>query len=114
MKLASIIISIIAGFLGLPAAVCAGTCAVLLSGGAHSSSAESDSAGGAFLFLGVVAAVLAIVGGVLTSKPGKAGPIIQLVAFGMTLLTCLTLNPISVFVALLLLVSSMFGMMKKD
>jgi energy-converting hydrogenase Eha subunit B len=114
MKIASIIIAIVAGFLGLPAAVCAGACAAGLSAAGNASSSDSSSAGNVFMFFGVIAAILAIVGGIMTRKPGRKGPIVQAVALALALLTCITVNPMSFFVALLLLVSTVLGFMKKD
>ena len=66
------------------------------------------------MFFGVIAAILAIVGGILTKNPGKKGPVIQAVALVLAILTCITLNPISFLVALLLLVSTVLGFIKKD
>lgn len=114
MKIASIVIAIVAGFLGLPASICAGACAAGLSAAGNANESDSTSAGNVFMLFGIIAAVLAIVGGVMTRKPGKQGPVIQAVALGLTVLTCLTLNPMSFFVALLLVVSTILGFMKKD
>jgi energy-converting hydrogenase Eha subunit B len=114
MRIASIIIAIIAGFIGLPAAVCAGACAAGISAVGDASQTDSTSAGNAFMFFGVIAAILAIVGGILTKNPGKKGPVVQAVALLLALLTCITLNPISFFVALLLMVSTVLGFLKKD
>ena len=114
MKIASIIIAIIAGFLGLPAALCAGACAAGLSAAGDASRADSNSAGTAFMFFGVLSALFAIIGGILTKNPGRKGPVLQAIALFLALLTCVTLNPISFFVALLLLVSTVLGFIKKD
>lgn len=113
MKIASMIIAIVAGFIGLPAAVCAGACAAGLSAAGNANESDSNAAGGVFMFFGIIAAILAIVGGILINKPSKIGPIIQAVALGLTCVTCITLNPMSFFVALLLLVSTILGFLSK-
>jgi len=113
MKITSMIIAIVAGFIGLPAAVCAGACAVGLSAAGNSSDHDSNAAGNVFMFFGVIAAILAIVGGILINKPSKIGPIIQAVALALTCVTCITLSPMSFFVALLLLISTILGFLSK-
>lgn len=113
MKIASMIIAIVAGFIGLPGAVCAGACAAGLSAAGKANETDSMAAGHGFMFFGIIAAVLAIVGGILVNKPGKVGPIIQAVALALAALTCMTLNPISFFVALLLFISTVLGFLSK-
>lgn len=113
MKIGSIIISIFAGFMGLPAALCAGMCAAVLTSEGNNDAAAGE-AGVAFMAFGIIGAILAIAGGILTIRPGKNGPIMQAVALGLTVLTCFTFNPLSLFVAILLMVSTILGFMKKD
>ncbi len=72
MKIASMIIAIVAGFIGLPAAVCAGACAAGLSAAGNANQSDSNAAGGAFMFFGVIAAILAIVGGILVTNQARS------------------------------------------
>jgi hypothetical protein len=113
MKTASMVIAILAGFFGLPASVCAGACAAGLSAVGDASRSDANAAGNAFMFFGVIASILAIAGGILINRPGKIGVFLQAIALALAILTCLTLNPMSMFFAFLLMLSTIFAVLGK-
>jgi chromate transport protein ChrA len=107
------VLGLIGAFIGLPASVCSGACAAGLSAAANGGEAASQSAGNMFLALGLIAVVLAIVGSVMVGRKPKKGGALLMVAFLLTAITCVSLNPLAFIEALLLLVAGILGLVAK-
>ena len=107
MKTGALVLGIIGAFLALPAALCSGACAAALSqqGGEQ----VSDSAGGIFLVVGLIAAVLAFAASILVMVRTRLGAYGLLASFVLTVVTCMTLNLLAFLVALFLFVAMLLA-----
>jgi hypothetical protein len=110
MKTGALIFGIIAAFVALPAALCSGVCAQIISNqGAPQASDTASAAGGAFFVFGLIAAVLAFASSVLVMVRTRLGAYGLLAAFVLTVITCMTLNPLAFLVALFLFVAMLLA-----
>lgn len=107
------VLGLIGAFIGLPAAVCSGACAAGISAAGNAGEAASQSAGNSFLALGLIGVVLAIIGAIVVMRKPKRGGIFLMVAFLLTAVTCVSLNPLAVLEALLLLIAGILGLVAK-
>jgi hypothetical protein len=106
MRIAALVLALVGGFIGLPAALCSGMCAVGLSEG-------SDAAGTAFMLIGLLGSVLGIVGGLFALKPGMMAAGMLGAATLLNALTLITFNPLSLLVVLLLLIAAILAAIGK-
>ena len=126
MRTAALILAIIGGFLGLPAAVCSGMCAAGITAAGSlevdeqgqlrdtdPNNENSNAAGSAFMFLGIIGSLLAIAGGILAIKPGQVATIFLLFGLVGNGITLITFNPMSFFVVLLLLLATILSAVGK-
>ena len=110
MRVASMVLAIIAFVLGLPGAICSGACAEGISAAAGE---HSEGIGNFYMAVGMIAAFLALIGGLLEVRRPKAGAIVLLVAFLFMALSAFTMNPLAIVNALLLLLATLFGFLAK-
>ena len=109
------IMGIIGGVLGFPAALCSGMC----TAGITSLAGKGDSAGetGTFyLAMGIVGAILGLIGGVLGKKSPKAAGILMLIAAIISGITVIIGNMLAAIVAILFLIGGAvcFAQKKED
>ena len=121
MRVAALVLAIVGGFIGLPAAVCSGACAAGLTA-VNEMNVDSDGnvtnedaagekaseAGNVFMFLGLGGSLLAIIGGVCAVKPGHLATILLLLALIGNGLTLITFNPLSLMVVVFILLATIF------
>jgi len=111
---APMILGIIGGILGLPAAICSGACAVGLStlaDGANNKS--SQDAGNIFMWLGLIAALLGLVSAFLYKKNPKSWGAIMLIGGILAGVTLVTFNFLSLVVCILLLIGGLISLTQK-
>ena len=106
------IMGIIGGVLGLPAAVCSAWCseAIVAIGTIESGVVSDGSTGGTILLLGILGAILGLVGGLLGKKIPSAAGAMMIVA-GM--LSAWNLLPLSLIVGILFLLGGVFCFVQK-
>lgn len=97
------ILGIIGGVAGFPAAMCSGACAVFIEGASGGSDASAQSAGNTFLVLGLIGAVGGLIFGILAKrKPVLAGigMILAAILAGITIFAAnfLALIPTTCFI----------------
>jgi uncharacterized membrane protein len=110
MKTGALVLGMIGAFLALPAALCSGLCATALSNeGGQQVSDTASAAGGAFLVIGLIAAVLAFASSILVMVRTRVGAYGLLGSFILTVVTCMTLNLIAFLVALFLFVAMLLA-----
>ncbi len=126
MRIAAMVLALMAGMIGLPAAVCSGMCASLMGAAAAQSEKQpwedltqqekdgANAVGGLFMCAGLIGAVAYIAGGVLVLRKGPIGGIACTVATLLTLLTLVTFNPLSLVVLLLGGIATVLAYIKKD
>lgn len=107
MKTAALILGMIAAFIALPAALCSGACAAALT--SDGGQAASNDAGGAFLVMGLIAAVVAFASSILVMVRTRVGAFGLLGAFVLTVITCVSLNPLAFLVALFLFIAMLLA-----
>lgn len=108
-----LILGIIGGVLGLPAAVCSGACAAGLSAVSDSSEAATQAAGNAFLFIGLIGAILGIIFAILAKKSPNVSGLGLIVATVLTAITLATFNFLTFIVVILLLLAAIFAFVQK-
>ena len=104
------IMGIIGGVLGIPAAVCGGACAAGLGGAAGA--ADAAEVGAFYLALGVGGAILGFIGGLLGKKIPKIAGIVMLIATFMSGITAIT-NMLVWAVVILFLLGAIFCFVQK-
>ncbi len=123
MRTASMVLGLIGAFFGIPAALCSGMCAGAVSAGMEAAAQQGEvvpeGAGivatilGASMALGLIAVVLAIVGAIIVLRKPKQGGALLMVGFVVSAVTCVTMNPLSMLVTVLLLVAGILGLAAK-
>lgn len=109
------ILGIIGGILGLPAAICSGACAAGISSLASSgNSTTSSETGNTFLWIGLIAAILGLVSAFLYKKAPKKWGIIMLIAGLLSGVTLITFNILSLIVTVLLIVGGAIALSQKN
>lgn len=107
MKIGALILGMIGAFLALPAALCSGACAAALTSDAGHTA--SNDAGGAFLVMGLIAAVVAFASSILVMVRTRVGAFGLLGSFVLTVITCVSLNPLAFMVALFLFIAMLLA-----
>jgi hypothetical protein len=112
---APMILGIIGGILGLPAAICSGACAAGLSTLADGATKQStDNAGSAFLWIGLIAAILGLVSAFLYKKDSKKWGVIMIIAGLLSGVTLVTFNLLSFIVCILFLIGGVISLTQKN
>ena len=108
---APMILGIIGGILGLPAAICSGACAAGLSTLADGANKQSSQdAGNAFMWIGLIAAILGLVSAFLYKKNPKAWGAMMLLGGILAGITLVTFNFLSLVVCILLLIGGVISL----
>jgi len=113
------ILGIIGGILGIPAAFCSGACAAGMSAIATADKADNVSqaaasgAGTAFMILGLLAAVLGLVSAFMYKKNTKLWGGLMILGGVLAGITLVTFNILSLIVAILLLIGGLLAVMVK-
>ena len=111
---APMILGIIGGILGLPAAICSGACAAGLSSLAEGANEQSaQDAGNAFMWLGLIAALLGLVCAFLYKKNPKVFGALMVLAGLLAGITLVTFNFLSLVVCILLLIGGIIAITQK-
>lgn len=111
---APMILGIIGGILGLPAAICSGACAAGLSTLSEDATAQSvDETGNAFLWIGLIAALIGLVSAFLYKKNPKGWGAAMLLAGVLSGITLITFNILSFIVCILFLISGLISLTQK-
>jgi RsiW-degrading membrane proteinase PrsW (M82 family) len=109
------ILGIIGGILGLPAAICSGACAAGLSTLADGATKQStDNAGSAFLWIGLIAAILGLVSAFLYKKDSKKWGVMMIIAGLLSGVTLVTFNLLSFIVCILFLIGGVISLTQKN
>jgi hypothetical protein len=112
---APMILGIIGGILGLPAAICSGACAAGLSTLADGATKQStDNAGSAFLWIGLIAAILGLVSAFLYKKDSKKWGVMMIIAGLLSGVTLVTFNLLSFIVCILFLIGGVISLTQKN
>lgn len=110
------IMGIIGGVLGIPAAFCSGACAACVGAVSDASTGTTNHAsefGTFYLWMGIIGATLGLVGGLLGKKiPAPAGVIMLLATF-MSGFTLIAGNMLALVVAILFLLGGVFCFVQK-
>ena len=127
MKTAALILGLLGALLGFPSAVCSGACASGISSVGNieiaddgrvididEDMAEAEAAGGAFMALGIIGSLIALVGAIVAKGPGKKSAVVLLVGLGFNGVTALSLNPLAMLVVLLLALATIFAFIGTD
>ena len=108
------ILGIIGGVLGLPAAVCSGACAAGLSSMASDgSTATSSQTGSIFLWLGIITAITGLVSAFMYKKNAKLWGGIMLFAGLLDGVTLITFNFLSLIVVALFIIGGAIALSYK-
>jgi len=110
MRVASMVLAMVAFVLGLPGALCSGACAAGISAAAGE---KSGGIGEFYMAVGMIAAFLSLVGGLLVLSRPRPGAVVLLLGFLFMALSALTMNPLAVVNTLLLLLAVVFGFVAK-
>lgn len=108
---APMVLGLIGGILGLPAAVCSGACAAGLTSVVNEASAQST--GNFYLTLGIIGAIIAIVFSCLTKKAPILSGIMLLVATFLSGITLVTFNFLTLIVVILILIAGILCLTQK-
>lgn len=107
MKTAALVLGLLGSFIALPAALCSGACAAALAQNAGQET--SNDLGGAFLVIGLIAAVVAFASSILVMVRTRVGAYGMLAAFVLTVITCMSFNPLAFVVALMLFIGMLLA-----
>ncbi len=108
-----VVLGIIGGVLGLPAAVCSGACAAGLSSLSDTNTTTTNAAGNAFMTLGLIGAILGIFFAITSKKWPTLSGIGLIVATVLSALTLVTFNLLTLVVMILLLLAAIFSFLQK-
>jgi hypothetical protein len=108
---APMILGIIGGILGLPAAICSGACAAGLSSFSDKATSESSAEmGSVFLWIGIIAALIGLASSFLYKKNSKVWGGMMLLAGILSGVTLITFNFLSLIVTILFLIGGVISM----
>lgn len=108
------ILGIIGGILGLPAAVCSGACAAGMSTLAEGATEQSSTdTGTTFLWIGLIAAILGLVSSFLYKKNSKTWGGLMILAGILSAVTLVTFNVLSLVVCILFLIGGVIALTQK-
>jgi hypothetical protein len=108
---APMILGIIGGILGLPAAICSGACAAGISTLAEGATEQTSSdAGTTFLWIGLIAAILGLVSSFLYKKNTKTWGGVMVLAGILAGVTLVTFNILSLIVCILFLIGGVISL----
>jgi phage shock protein PspC (stress-responsive transcriptional regulator) len=111
---APMILGIIGGILGLPAAICSGACAAGLSTLADGATEQSSSdAGGVFLWIGLMSAFLGLISSFLYKSNPKGWGAMMVIAGILAGITLVTFNFLSFVVTILFLIGGVISLTQK-
>ncbi len=111
---APMILGIIGGILGLPAAICSGACAAGLSTLADGATKQSSQdAGNVFMWLGLIAAIVGLASAFLYKKNPKGWGAMMLLAGILSGITLVTFNFLSFVVCILFLIGGVIALTQK-
>jgi hypothetical protein len=111
---APMILGIIGGIVGLPAAICSGACAAGISTLAEGATEQSSSdAGNAFLWIGLISAILGLVSAFLYKKNSKTWGGVMILAGILSGITLVTFNFLSLIVCILFLIGGVISLTQK-
>jgi hypothetical protein len=111
---APMILGIIGGILGLPAAICSGACAAGLSTLADGATSQSSQdAGNVFMWLGLIAAIVGLASAFLYKKNPKGWGAMMLLAGILAGITLVTFNFLSFVVCILFLIGGVIALTQK-
>ena len=114
ISIAPMILGIIGGILGLPAAICSGACAAGLSTLADGATKQSSAdAGSAFMWIGLVASLIGLVSAFLYRRNPKVWGAMMLLAGILSGATLITFNPLSLIVCITFLVGGVISLIQK-
>lgn len=106
------VLGIIGGVLGIPAAVCSGACAAGLSS-LSTTTEQASSTGSFYMVLGLIGAILGIIFSVLSKKSPIVSGVLLLVAAILSGITLVTFNVMTLVVVILLLLAAIFSFVQK-
>lgn len=108
------ILGIIGGILGLPAAICSGACAAGLSTLAEGANEQtSNAAGSTFLWIGLISAILGLVSAFMYKKNSKMWGGMMVLAGILAGVTLVTFNILSFIVCILFLIGGVISLTQK-
>ncbi|OQP38625.1 hypothetical protein A4H97_18040 [Niastella yeongjuensis] len=108
------ILGIIGGILGLPAAICSGACAAGMSTLAEGATEQTTSAAGStFLWIGLLAAILGLISAFLYKKNSKTWGGVMILAGVLSMITLVTFNILSLIVCILFLIGGVISLTQK-
>jgi hypothetical protein len=122
MRVAALVLAILAGVIGLPGAACSGVCVGMMAGAMESDpevglTAEEEDGmaaiAGVFMCSGLIGALLYVVGGGLVLVKGPAAGIVCVIASLLTAVTILSFNPLAILSLLLGLVATVLAFLRK-
>lgn len=112
---APMILGIIGGVLGLPAAICSGACAAGLSTFAEGATKQStDDAGSVFLWIGLIAALTGLISAFTYKKNPKGWGAMMLLAGILSGVTLITFNLLSFVVCILFLIGGLISLTQRN
>lgn len=126
MRTAALVLALVAGTLGLPAAVCSGVCAAAIGaagasdGNQFNEELTDEQAGAAgaigsvFMCAGIFGAIAYLIGGLLVLRAGKAGAILCVIGSLLTALTLITFNPLSLLVLIIGIVATILAFIRPE
>ncbi len=110
------IMGIIGGVLGIPAAFCSGACAACIGAVGDASTGTTNHTtelGTFYLWMGIIGAIFGLVGGLLGKKTPVPAGIIMLLATFMSGFTLIAGNMLALIVAILFLLGGVFCFTQK-
>lgn len=110
---APMILGIIGGVLGLPAAVCSGACAAGFSGAVSETTEAAVATGNVFMYLGLIGSIIAIIFASLSKKNPTLAGIMLIVAAVFNGITLITFNILSFVVVVLILIAAILSFTQK-
>lgn len=112
ISVAPMILGIIGGVVGLPAAICSGMCAAGISAAGDASSQSATDAGMVFMWLSIIAALLGFISSFLYRKSPKLWGGVMILAALLSGITLITFNILSLIVCILFLIGGVLSMIQ--
>lgn len=108
------VLGIIGGVLGLPAAVCSGACAAGITAAVNNAAdSASTAAGNTFMTLGLIGAVIGIIFAIMAKKSPVISGLGLVVATILSAITLITFNFLTLSVVILFLLATVFAFVQK-